>query len=159
MSNPVTITAPVGLPFIEIVREFEAPVDAVYRAHEDPALVQQWLGPKGYEMEIEQFELRTGGRYRYLHRNGDATHAFNGVVHVARPNDVIIQTFEWEGQPDVVSIESQTFEDLGDGRTRLTGRSVYPSVEARDSMVDSGMEHGVVDGYERLDDLLAAEPR
>ena len=157
MSNPVTITAPDGLPFIEIVREFDAPVAAVYRAHEDPNLVKQWLGPNGYEMEVEEFELRTGGRYRYLHRDGDNTYAFNGVFHVARPNDFVIQTFEFEGLPDVVAIESLTFEDLGDGRTRLVGRSVYPSVESRDGMVQSGMENGVVQGYERLDGLLAAE--
>ncbi len=155
MSNPVTITAPDGLPFIEIVREFDAPVAAVYRAHEDPNLVKQWLGPNGYEMEVEEYELRTGGRYRYLHRDGDNTYAFNGVFHVARPNDFVIQTFEFEGLPDVVAIESLTFEDLGDGRTRLVGRSVYPSVESRDGMVQSGMETGVVQGYERLDDLLA----
>jgi uncharacterized protein YndB with AHSA1/START domain len=154
MSNPVTITAPEGLPFIEIVREFDAPVAAVYHAHEDPNLVKQWLGPNGYEMEVEEYELRTGGRYRYLHRDGDNTYAFNGVFHVARPNDFVIQTFEFEGLPDVVAIESLTFEDLGDGRTRLVGRSVYPSVEARDGMVQSGMETGVVQGYERLDDLL-----
>jgi uncharacterized protein YndB with AHSA1/START domain len=155
MSNPVTITAPDGLPFIEITREFDAPVAAVYRAHEDPDLVKQWLGPKGYEMEVEEYELRTGGRYRYLHRDGDSTYAFNGVFHVARPNDFVIQTFEFEGLPDVVAIESLTFEDLGDGRTRLVGRSVYPSVESRDGMVQSGMETGIVQGYERLDDLLA----
>ena len=154
MSNPVTITAPDGLPFIEIVREFDAPVAAVYRAHEDPNLVKQWLGPNGYEMEVQEYELRTGGRYRYLHRDGDNTYAFNGVFHVVRPNDFVIQTFEWEGLPDVVSIETLTFEDLGGGRTRLTGRSAYPSQEARDGMVASGMEHGVVEGYERLDDLL-----
>ena len=127
----------------------------MYHAHEDPNLVKQWLGPNGYEMEVEEYELRTGGRYRYLHRDGDNTYAFNGVFHVARPNDFVIQTFEFEGLPDVVAIESLTFEDLGDGRTRLVGRSVYPSVEARDGMVQSGMETGVVQGYERLDDLLA----
>jgi uncharacterized protein YndB with AHSA1/START domain len=159
MSNPVTITAPEGLPFIEIVREFDAPVSAVYRAHEDPELVKRWLGPRGYEMEIEQYELRTGGRYRYLHRDGDATYAFNGVFHVARPGEFVIQTFEWEGQPDVVSIESLTFEDLGGGRTRLTGKSVFPTVEARDGMIENGMEHGVVEGYERLDEILAAADR
>jgi uncharacterized protein YndB with AHSA1/START domain len=129
-------------------------VEAVFRAHADPDLVKQWLGPKGYEMEIDQFDMRTGGRYRYLHRDGESTYAFNGVFHVVRPNDFVIQTFEWEGLPDVVSIETLTFEDLGGGRTRLTGRSAYPSQEARDGMVASGMEHGVVEGYERLDDLL-----
>ena len=154
-NNPVTITAPEGVPFIEIVREFDGPVDAVYRAHSKPELVKQWLGPHGYEMEIEEYDLRTGGRYRYTHRNPEGDEfAFNGVFHVARENEFIIQTFEYEGFPDVVSIESLTFEDLGGGRTRLTGRSVYPSQEARDGMVASGMERGVREGYERLDALL-----
>ncbi len=156
MSNPVTINAPEGVPFVEIVREFDAPVQAVYRAHEDPDLVKQWLGPHGYEMKIDEYEFRTGGRYRYIHRDGDNEYAFNGVFHVTRPNELVVQTFEFEGMPDVVSLESLTFEDLGGGRTRLTGRSTYPSQEARDGMIASGMERGVTEGFERLDALLAA---
>ncbi len=156
MSNPVTINAPEGVPFVEIVREFDAPVQAVYRAHEDPDLVKQWLGPHGYEMKIDEYEFRTGGRYRYIHRDGDNEYAFNGVFHVTRPNELVVQTFEFEGMPDVVSLESLTFEDLGGGRTRLTGRSTYPSQEARDGMIASGMERGVTEGFERLDAVLAA---
>ncbi len=156
MSNPVTINAPEGVPFVEIVREFDAPVQAVYRAHEDPDLVKQWLGPHGYEMKIDEYEFRTGGRYRYIHRDGDNEYAFNGVFHVTRPNELVVQTFEFERMPDVVSLESLTFEDLGGGRTRLTGRSTYPSQEARDGMIASGMERGVTEGFERLDAVLAA---
>jgi uncharacterized protein YndB with AHSA1/START domain len=74
-----------------------------------------------------------------------------------RDNEFAIQTFEFEGFPDVVSIESLTFEDLGGGRTRLRGHSTYPSLESRDGMVSSGMETGMGDGYERLDDLLASQ--
>jgi uncharacterized protein YndB with AHSA1/START domain len=156
-TNRVSITIPEGTPFIEIVREFDAPVAAVFRAHSDPELLKQWLGPRGYDMEIETYDLRTGGRYRYLHTNpaGDEF-AFNGVFHVVRPNEFVIQTFEFEGVPDVVSLESLRFEDLGNGRTRLTGHSTYPSLEARDGMAASGMEKGVSEGYERLDELLAS---
>ena len=156
MTNPTTITAPEGLPFIEIVREFDAPVEAVYAAYADPALVAQWLGPDGYEMTIESWSLEPGGRYRYVHTNpaGDSF-AFNGVVHTARPNEIIIQTFEWEGMPDSVSLETARFEALPDGRSRVTGWSVFPAVEARDGMVQNGMERGVVEGYARLDALLA----
>ncbi|WP_382309331.1 SRPBCC family protein [Herbiconiux sp. UC225_62] len=157
MSNPVTITAPEGAPFIEIVREFDAPVSAVYNAYSDPVLVKQWLGPNGYDMAIEEYDVRDGGRYRYVHTDPEGNrYPFNGVFHRARPNELIIQTFEWEGAPDTVSLETARFEDLGDGRTRVTGWSVYPSVEARDGMVGSGMERGVTQGYERLDALLAA---
>jgi uncharacterized protein YndB with AHSA1/START domain len=155
-TNPVTITAPEGLPFVEIVRDVDAPVEAVYRAHCEPDLVRQWLGPHGYDMVIERWDLRTGGGYRYVHVNEKGEKfTFNGVFHVARPNDLVVQTFEFEGFPDVVSIESLRFTDLGNGRTRLTGHSTYPSQEARDGMIADGMEKGVVQGYERLDTVLA----
>lgn len=156
MTNALTITAEPGVPFIEFTREFDAPVDAVFRAHQDPELIKQWLGPNGYETEIERYDFRTGGGYRYVQRDGDDEYAFNGVFHVVRENEFAIQTFEFEGFPDVVSIESMRFEDIGDGRTRLVGHSVYPTQEARDGMVASGMERGMSEGYGRLDALLAA---
>ena len=87
--------------------------------------------------------------------NADGEFAFNGVFHVVRENEFAIQTFEFEGFPDVVSIESLTFERLDGNRTRLKGHAVYPALEARDGMVQSGMEHGMVEGYQKLDELLA----
>ncbi|RZS64456.1 uncharacterized protein YndB with AHSA1/START domain [Agromyces ramosus] len=156
-TNPVTVNAPEGLPFIEIIREFDAPVEAVFRAHRDPELVTQWLGPRGYEMDIERWDFTTQGGYRYVHRNPEGEeYAFNGTFHTVRDNEFAVQTFEFEGVPDVVAIETITFEDLGDGRTRLRGWSTYPSVEARDGMVASGMEGGLREGYERLDAILSA---
>ncbi|MDR6906518.1 uncharacterized protein YndB with AHSA1/START domain [Agromyces sp. 3263] len=156
MTNAVTITAPEGLPFIEIVRDFDAPVEAVFNAHREPELVRQWLGPQGYEMDIERWDFTTQGGYRYVHRtpDGDAW-AFNGTFHSVRENEFAVQTFEFEGMPDVVAIETIAFEDLGDGRTRLRIHSTYPAVEARDGMVASGMETGLREGYERLDALVA----
>lgn len=156
MSNALTITAPEGLPFIDFTREFDAPVEAVFRTHAEPELYTQWSGPDGYETKLDSFDFVTGGRYRYVHRDPDGNeYAFNGVFHVVRENDFAIQTFEFEGFPDVVSIESLTFVDLGDGRTRLEGHAVYPSLEARDGMVSSGMESGMADGYAKLDAVLA----
>lgn len=155
MTNPLKVEVPEGLPFIEFEREFEAPVEAVFRAHKEPDLVKQWLGPRRYEMEIEAYEFKTGGHYRYLHRADGEEYAFNGVFHVVRDNEFAIQTFEFEGYPDIVSIESLTFEDLGGGRSRVRGHSVYPSLEARDGMASSGMESGMNEGYERLDEVLA----
>jgi uncharacterized protein YndB with AHSA1/START domain len=155
MTNPTTITAPEGLPFIEIVREFDAPVAAVQNAWADPALVAKWLGPDGYGMQIETYDFTSGGRYRYLNTDPSGTvHAFRGSFHTVKP-DLIVQTFEWEGLPDQVSLESIRFEPLPGDRTRLTGWSVFPSVESRDGMIAHGMEHGVVEGYARLDALLA----
>jgi uncharacterized protein YndB with AHSA1/START domain len=155
-TNPVTIIAPDGVPFIDIVRDFNAPVAAVYRAHREPELIAQWLGPHGYEMKIERWDLRTGGGYRFVHVNQQGQEfTFNGVFHVARPDDFVVQTFEFEGVPDVVSIETLRLQDLGNGRTRLAIHSTYPSQEARDAMIANGMAKGVTEGYERLDSVLA----
>lgn len=156
MTNPVTITAPEGLPFIDIEREFDYPVELVFRAHKDPELYRRWLGPRGYEMELEQYDFTTGGRYRFIHKDGKGgEYAFNGVYHVVRDNEFAIQTFEYEGFPDLVSIESARFEGLPGGRTRISIHAVYPTLEARDGMVASGQEMGVTQGYEQLDEVLA----
>ncbi|MCD2441507.1 SRPBCC family protein [Agromyces sp. SYSU K20354] len=157
MTNPVTITAPEGLPFIDIEREIDAPVAAVFNAHRDPELITQWLGPNGYEMNVERWDFVSQGGYRYVHTNAEGeSFAFRGTFHTVRENEFAIQTFEFEGYPDVVAIEAMTFEDLGDGRTRLRIHSVYPTVESRDGMVASDMETGIREGYERLDALVAA---
>ncbi|SEB60656.1 Uncharacterized conserved protein YndB, AHSA1/START domain [Paramicrobacterium humi] len=155
MTNELIVTAPDGLPFIDFEREVDAPVAAVFAAHADPEKVAQWMGPNGYEMLIDRWDFETHGGYRYVHRTPDGDeYAFNGTFHTVRENEIAIQTFEFEGFPDVVSIETLRFEDLGDGRTRLTGHACYPSVEARDGMVSSGMERGMSEGYERLDQLV-----
>ncbi len=157
MSNPVTITAPEGLPFVDIVREFDHPVEKVFRAHADPALVARWLGPRGLEMDIQEYDFTTGGGYRFIHRDGQGgEYGFRGVYHVVRENEFAIQTFEFDGVPDVVSIESIRFEPLDGGRTRISVHAVYPTMEARDGMVQSGQAKGVTEGYERLDEVLAA---
>ncbi|KQO97567.1 SRPBCC family protein [Leifsonia sp. Leaf264] len=153
-TNALTVTAPEGVQYVDFVREFDYPVEAVFNAHRDPALVAQWLGPRDLEMEIEEYDFRTGGRYRYIHGRGDEKYGFNGVFHVVRENEFAVQTFEFEGYPDVVALDSMRFVDLGNGRTRLEGHSVYPTQEARDGMVASGMEHGMREGYERLEELL-----
>jgi uncharacterized protein YndB with AHSA1/START domain len=157
MTNPVTITAPVGLPFIDIEREFDAPVEAVFDAHRDPELYKQWIGPKGYTTELPHFDFSSGGGYRFVSTDDQGRQAaFHGVFHVVRENEFAIQTFEFEGVPDVVSLESLTLTALPGGRTRLNIHSVYPSVEARDGMVAGGMERGITEGYEKLDGLVAA---
>lgn len=150
------ISAPPGLPFIDISREFQASPELLFRAHSEPDLVAQWLGPRKYEIAIEEYDCRDGGRWRYVHRD-DQGHAFafHGVFHGPQSPDGMVQTFEFEGAPGHVSLDSMRFEDLGGGRTRLVGRSVYQSVEARDAMVESGMEIGLNEGYGRLDDLVA----
>ncbi len=156
MTNALTVTAPEGLPFIDFTREFDAPVAAVFEAHRDPDLFRQWMTGDGFDMELDAHEFVSGGRWRYVHRDGNGEYAFHGMFHTVRDNEFAIQTFEFEGLPDVVSIESMTFVDLGDGRTRLEGHAVYPTLEARDGMVSSGMESGMSSGYDKLEALLAS---
>jgi uncharacterized protein YndB with AHSA1/START domain len=152
-----TITAPPGQPFIEFEREFDAPPDLVYRAFLEPELIVQWLGPRKYEMVIEQWDARAGGAYRYVHRDDAGNEfGFHGVCHSNDP-DNMVQTFEFEGAPGHVSLDRQSIEALPGGRSRILGHSVFQSVAARDSMVENGMAEGVEDGYNRLDELLARQ--
>ncbi|MEA5364320.1 SRPBCC family protein [Amycolatopsis sp., V23-08] len=156
-----TITAQPGTPFIEVVREFAAPPAAVFRAHREPGLVQQWLGPADLEMEIFEYDVRSGGSYRYAHRAERGEFFFRGVFHSVFHSDEdggrIVQTFEFEGAPGEVSLDTTTFTGLGDGRTRMRTHSVFPSVEARDAAIANGMEGGITESYDRLDTLLEKE--
>ncbi len=143
------------VPLVRIIREFDAPPEKVFRAHTDPELVKQWLGPRRHEMKIDHYDCRTGGSYRYVHVSDGMEHGFHGCFHEVRPNELIVQTFTYEGQPDGVALEKLRLEDLGDGRTRLVATSLVDSFADRDAFVASGMEEGVREGYERLDELLA----
>jgi uncharacterized protein YndB with AHSA1/START domain len=149
-------TATDGVPFIDTTREFDAPREIVWRAWTEPELVKQWLGPNRYEMVIEEYDVRDGGRYRYVHKDPDSgnEYGFHGVFHGTPSPDAFVQTFEFDGAPGHVSLEQLVLEDLGGGRTRARMHSVYQSVEARDAMVASGMETGLNEGFARLDTLL-----
>lgn len=157
MSNPVIIDATPGQSYADITREFEAPVAAVFRAHADQELYKNWVGPRGYQTDITEWDFRTGGGYRFEQRSEDGTFGFRGVFHTVRENEVIIQTFEYEGAPDEVSIDVLRFEELPGGRSRIVDHSVFGSVEALEMMIQQGMEVGVREGYERLDELLVAD--
>lgn len=155
-TNETTITVDSRVPMVRITREFDAPRDKVFRAHTDPELVKQWLGPRRLKMEIDRYDCHTGGSYRYVHSGDDGVeHWFHGSFHEVRANEVIVQTFTYEPFPDQVALERCEFEDLGNGRTRLTATSLVDSFEARDAFVASGMETGVREGYEQLDEILA----
>jgi uncharacterized protein YndB with AHSA1/START domain len=149
------VTAEPGVPQILTSREFDAPRDLLYRAFTEPDLLAQWLGPLKYTMTIERFELRDGGTWRYLHSD-DAGNAygFHGVFHGEPSPDAIVQTFEFEGAPGNVQMDTVTFEER-DGGTTVRTNSVFQSVEARDAMYQSGMADGMSQGYERLEELLA----
>jgi uncharacterized protein YndB with AHSA1/START domain len=143
------------VPSVRIIREFDAPPEKVFRAHADPELFARWCGPHGMRMNVEHMDCRTGGAYRYVMSDDNGEYGFRGCFHDVRPNELIIQTFTFEGEPDGVALERIAFEDLGDGRTRITSTSLTDSFEGRDAFVASGMEQGVIEGYQRLDDVLA----
>ncbi len=152
--NKVIVNAEPGKQELFITREFDAPRELVYKAHIDPQLYVQWLGPHGYEMVLEEFEPVNGGRYRYIHKDKDGNeYGFHGIFH-EMSIDNMVQTFEFEGYPGHVSLDCMTLEELPGNRTKATIHSVFQSVSDRDGMIQNGMETGVREGYERLDDIL-----
>jgi uncharacterized protein YndB with AHSA1/START domain len=154
-TNETEIHLDSEVPLVRITREFDAPPDKVFRAHTDPDLFVQWNGPHSLETRIDHHECRTGGAYRYVMVDENGEYGFYGAFHEVRPGELIVQTFTFEGMPDGVALEKLTFTDLGDGRTRLVTTSLVDSFEDRDGFVASGMEVGIREGYERLDQLLA----
>ena len=152
------ITAEPGTPFIDVERDFDAPRELVYRAWTEPELLAQWLGPRRLTTIIDEYDLRDGGRWRYLQRDTDGTeYGFHGVFHGPQTPERMTQTFEFEGAPGHVSLDTLTLEEH-DGRTIARTHSVFQSVEARDAMIAAGMEGGMNEGFERLDELLASLP-
>jgi uncharacterized protein YndB with AHSA1/START domain len=154
-SNETRIEIDDRVPLVRITREFDAPVSKVFRAHTDPALVAQWIGPRDLATEVERYDAVRGGGWRFVQRRGTDEFWFHGCFHEVREDELIVQTFTWEGMPDGVALEKLHLTDLGDGRTRLEATSLVDSFEDRDAFVASGMEKGVVEGYQKLDELLA----
>jgi uncharacterized protein YndB with AHSA1/START domain len=154
--NKTTVIAEPGEQELFITREFDAPRELVFKAHTDPNLFVQWLGPRGYEMILETFEPVSGGAYRYIHKNqsGDEF-AFHGTFH-EMSLERMVQTFEFEGYAGHVSLDSMTLEELPGNRTRITIQSVFQSVSDRDGIIQNGMERGVSDGYDKLDEIIAS---
>lgn len=148
------ITAEPGNALIETEREVDAPRDLVFRAWTDPALLAQWLGPRRLAMRVEAYDVRHGGAWRYVHVDTDGSeYGFRGVFHGDPTPDRMVQTFEFEGAPGHVSLDTLTMEDLG-SRTIVRTVSSFQSVEARDAMLNSGMAGGMEEGYAQLDELL-----
>ena len=154
-THETEIIVDTNVPLVRITREFDAPPEKVFRAHTDPELVAQWLGPRRHEMRIDHYDCRTGGSYRYVHASDGNEYGFHGSFHEVRPPELIVQTFTFDGFPDGVALEKLVLENLGNGRTRLVATSLCDSFEDRDAFVASGMEEGMRECYERLDELLA----
>ncbi len=140
----------------EIVTErvFDAPRDRVFAAFTDPALIPEWWGPRGITTIVDQMDVRPGGAWRFVHRSADGSETgFRGTYREVTPPDRVVQTFEWEGMPAHVVVETAIFEDLGE-RTKVTTTSLFHTPEERDGMLASGMEQGLSESHDRLDELL-----
>jgi uncharacterized protein YndB with AHSA1/START domain len=153
MPKPRIVAEP-GIPQILMTTEFDAPRELLLRAFTDPDLIVQWLGPRRLKMTIDEHDPRDGGRWRYVHHDaGGNAFGFHGVFHGTPSLDGIVRTFEFEGMPGHVSLETVTFEERSGG-TLLRENSVFLSVEDRDGMIGSGMEEGANDSMERLEELV-----
>lgn len=133
---------------------FDAPRALVFQAYTDPQVIPNWWGPRELTTMVERLDAKAGGLWRFVQRDpAGKVYAFHGVFHEVSPPQRIVRTFEYEGNPGRVSLETVTFEEVG-GRTNLTTKSIFQSIADRDQMVDAGMERGVVDSMERLAELI-----
>jgi uncharacterized protein YndB with AHSA1/START domain len=150
----LTVTAEPGTPFIETTRDFAATPEVLFRAWTEPELVARWLGPRDHTMDIAEYDVRHGGRWAYGGASEQGSFGFRGVFHGEPSVEAgILQTFEFDGWPGHVSLDRVTFEPHGDTTTVRTW-TVFQSVADRDGMIESGMEGGMAEGYDKLDELL-----
>jgi uncharacterized protein YndB with AHSA1/START domain len=139
---------------IHVEPVFDAPRDHVFAVYSDPELIREWWGPRDGTTIVDEMDVRPGGAWRFVIRSADGGEtAFRGTYREVSPPERVVQTFEWEGMPGHVSVETATFEDLGD-RTKVTTTSLFHTTGERDGMLASGMERGMNETYARLDELL-----
>jgi uncharacterized protein YndB with AHSA1/START domain len=148
-----TITMPTDRE-IRVERIFNASRDRVWKAMTDPTLVAQWWG-RGNKLVIERLEVRRGGHWRFVEHSSEGEHGFEGRFGEVTPPERMVQTFEWDGMPGHVALETMTLEDLGDGRTKVVTTSLFHTTQDRDGMLQSGMEGGLNESYAALDRVLA----
>jgi len=153
-TTKATVTTPTDRE-IHIERIFNAPRERVWQAMTDPKLIAQWWG-RGNKLVIERFEPERGGHWRFVEHSDHGVHGFEGRFREVTPPERTVQTFEWDGMPGYVIVETMTLEDLGDGRTRLVNTSLFHTTQERDGFLQSGMEGGMNESYAALDRVLAA---
>jgi uncharacterized protein YndB with AHSA1/START domain len=156
-SSKTRFTAEPGKQEVIFTREFDASRELVFKAFKDPKLYAQWLGPRRMKMILEKFEPRNGGSWRYIHKDQDGKeYAFHGVFHEVLEPSLMIDTWEFEGLPEKghVSLQTARFDEIPVGKTKLTIQAVFQSVTDRDGNVQAGMEEGMNESFDRLDELL-----
>jgi uncharacterized protein YndB with AHSA1/START domain len=160
IKNELTrILAEPGKQEVVITRVFEAPRNLVFNAYTDPRLIPQWWGPRYLTTTVDKMDVRAGGMWRFVQLDAKGNeYAFHGVYHEVKAPERLVVTFEFEGMPGHVSLETETFEEF-EGKTKWTGRSVFQSVEDRDGMLKSGMEEGASETMDRFAELLVTLAR
>jgi uncharacterized protein YndB with AHSA1/START domain len=156
-AHTTTVYAEPGKQELLITREFDAPRELVFRVWMDPKLLPEWWGPRYLSTEVDKMDVKPGGQWRFINRDAEGhAYAFHGVYHDISAPERVIDTFEFEGLPEPghVTLETMKLEELPGGRTRLTTQSVFQSVADRDAALQSGMESGISDTYNRLEELL-----
>jgi uncharacterized protein YndB with AHSA1/START domain len=149
-----SLIAEPGKQDVVISRVFDAPRDLVFKACTGPELISQWWGPKAFTTTVDAMDVRPGGTWRYVQRGaGGEDYGFHGVYHDVTPPERLIYTFEFEPMPGHVALDTVTLEDL-DGRTKVTDRVVYQTVEDRDGTLQSGMEEGMNETMDRFTELV-----
>jgi uncharacterized protein YndB with AHSA1/START domain len=152
-TRKATVTTPSDRE-IRIERVFDAPRDRVWQAFTDPKLVAQWWG-RGNKLVIERMEVVRGGHWRFVEHGPEGLQGFEGRYREVTPTTRLVHSFEWDGFPGYVIIETVTLEDTDDGRTKVVNLSLFHTTEERDGMLSSGMETGLNESYAALDRLLA----
>ena len=136
-------------------RDFDAPRERVFAAFTDPELIPEWWGLRRQTTTVDEMDVRPGGSWRFVcHEPGGGEDGFRGTYREVVPPERLVYTFEWEGMPGHVLVETVEFEELG-GRTKVTTTSLFHTPEERDGMLAGGMEIGLSESYEALDELLA----
>ncbi|OGW34583.1 MAG: ATPase [Nitrospirae bacterium GWD2_57_9] len=152
--HDLQVTAEPGKQELVLTRIIDAPRSLVFKAMTDPSLIPEWWGPIRYTTAVDKMEARPGGIWRFVHRDAAGNeYAFKGVYHEVLSPERIVYTFEFEGAAGHVSLETATFEDLGN-RTKMTDKVVYQSVEDRDEMLKAGMLEGARETMDRFAEVL-----
>lgn len=152
----ITVTLPSDREVV-ITRVFDAPRDLVFKAFTDPKLIPHWWGPRKYKTTVDKMDVRPGGAWRFVHRDEESNeHGFRGVYREIIPPERLVYTFEWEGLPGHILVETVTLEER-DGKTTVTDHALFDTVEDRDGMLKSGMESGATESMDRLEELLATQ--
>ncbi len=148
------ITAPEGRAEIIVSHTFDAPAEAVFKAWTDPELISLWWGPARLATTVERMEVHPGGVWRFVQREANGrVHGFFGVYHAVEAPHRIVSTFEYEGTPGHVLLETAMFQAVG-AKTLYTGQSVFQALGDRDAIWAAGCEAGMADTIARMDELL-----